>query len=138
MATGYPAAFLFTFASARFDPAGEPENPAGGVAGHAVLDWLAAGLEALGYRTSRPPHPEAWGWYLRVDAGGEHYDVSAARQPARDRHRWLVQVRKQHTLWEKLRGRSRMQVDEALPRDVERLLREGDGIEDLAVDHEEV
>jgi hypothetical protein len=140
MATGYPAAFVFTFSSQRFDPDADPENPFGGAPGHGVLTWLGSELEALGYPTSGAPQPEDWGWYLRADAGGHYYDVGAARQADRDRNatRWLVQVRKQHTLWHKLRGRNRMQVDEPLPRAIERILREADGLEDLVVDHEDV
>lgn len=116
---------LLRFRSARFDSADEPPNPINPIRGHAVLVFGGAALRAEGFRCG-DPQPEDWGWYLDVvdDAGGR-YLVGASGDPAGDGDtEWCLQLHARRSLWERIRGVHRLDLDTPLVAILERRLRD--------------
>ena len=114
---------LFRFRTGRFDPAAEDPNPINPIPGQAVLRWLAGELRARGYEPSEV-EPEDWGWLVYVPDAGWRHLVGASGEPAAGVETdWTLQIHRQRSLWEKLRGAHPLDARSSLVLAIEELLR---------------
>ena len=128
-------AHLITFTTSRFDVGAEPPNPVNPIAGHGVLAWVGEQLGTRGYQVTEPDY-EDWGWYMLVDDAQEHYMVGAsgdAEEQAADVE-WIVQVNRERTLMDQIRGRNKLADDDRLFALIEELVRAQDDMADIQVD----
>ncbi|MES2521770.1 MAG: hypothetical protein V4617_03645 [Gemmatimonadota bacterium] len=118
-------AHLFTFTSGRFSRAQEPPNPINDIGGHGVLAWLAAELRRLQIAAT-DPDAEDWGWYSSVTADGVSYLLGASGEweDADAGTRWVVQLERHRSLWDKVSGANKLESDDALSMRIEALLRD--------------
>ena len=119
-------AYVIQFRSAGFDVSSEPANPINPIFGHSLLIWLGVHLAAAGIETPEPDY-EDWGWYYDVPAFDATYLVGAsaeldegARDDALD---WTLQIEKHRSVLDRFRGRNKIQTDDPLCREIERVIR---------------
>ncbi len=79
--------------------------------------------------------PEDFGWYVEVHDAGASYIVVASgdAQVTDSENAWIIQVRKNRSLSEKLFGKAKLEVDDPLVGVVERTLRGANGIRNIEV-----
>ena len=107
----------------RFDPARETSNPINPIAGEALLAWLAVEIRTHGFEPT-DPEPEDWGWYMDVSAGETSYLVGASGEAGEGTVvRWVIQIHRHRTLWQRLRGAARLAPDDPLVAAVVEVLR---------------
>lgn len=129
-------AHVVTFRTAKFDPEAEPANPINPIAGHAVLAWLQGALRPAGYECGEPD-AEDWGWYMNVTGQAATYLVGASGERDADDDSpidWAVQIHRQRSLSDKLRGRNAHAADDHLTDIVERAVRAEPAFANIEVD----
>ena len=128
-------AHLFTFSSTKFDITRETPNPINPIAGESVLQWLREELNDSLYE-STAPETEDWGWYVYVNGAGASYLVGASAEATEPHRRveWTIQVHKQRSLMDKVRGANKLTEDDPLSALIERIIRAGADVSDLDID----
>jgi hypothetical protein len=125
---------IISFKSSQFDVTAETPNPINPIAGESLLGWLRGKLIARGYEVTAP-EPEDWGWYVDLRSGEKSYLVGAScdldQAEPRD---WIVQVRLERSLTDKLFGRNKMADNDAVSAHIEALIRESGGALEVEVD----
>jgi hypothetical protein len=143
---------LISFKTSRFDVTRERPNESNAFAGESVLGWLRDELAKHQYE-STAPDMEDWGWYIDVKGAGNSYLVGASAQveykdddgstlsynvSASAVLDWTIQIHKQRTVMEKLLGKNRMTVDDALCALVEKIVRSDSRLEEVSVERDGV
>ena len=138
---------LISFKSNRFDVTRETPNESNAFAGESVLGWLREELAKHQYESTMPGM-EDWGWYIDVKGAGSSYMIGASAEVEyKDEAAsaltydvspnamldWNLQIHKQRTVLEKLRGKNAMATDDALCALVERIVRSESRLEDVSV-----
>jgi len=126
--------YLFAFSGTKFDVSKESPNPINPIAGEGVLTWLRTALIDAHYQVTEVA-PEDFGWFVEVRGGGAAYMVVASgdAQVTDSEIAWIIQVRKNRSLSEKLLGKNKLTADDPLVGVVERTLRVADGIRNIEV-----
>jgi hypothetical protein len=124
--------YLFAFRTAKFDVSKESPNPINSIAGESVLTWLKSVLVEAQYQVTEAA-PEDFGWYVDVYRAAASYMVVASGdvQVTDPERSWIVQIRKNRSLSEKLLGRGKLTADDPLVGVVERALRGAAGIRNI-------
>jgi hypothetical protein len=96
--------------------------------GEDLAEWLGQQLTARGITTGAP-YQEDWGWELFAQQGLRGYFLGVTgylREPAAGRNdgEWRIMVAKKRSMWDKLRGRNTLTVDEPILSVVDTILRE--------------
>ena len=127
-------AHLISFTTARFDVSSEKPNPINPIGGQSVLLWLREELVRAQYRVTEPD-TEDWGWYIEVEGADAFYLVGASTDAAEPTPTvdWVVQVRKNRSVMDKVLGRNKMAADDPLFALIERLVRADNRIERVSV-----
>lgn len=140
-------AHLISFKSSRFDVTRETPNESNAFAGESVLSWLREELAKHQYE-STIPGMEDWGWYIDVKGAGSAYMVGASAEveykdeagsplsydvSANAMLDWNLQIHKQRTVMEKIRGKNVMAADDALCALLERIVRSDSRLEEVSV-----
>ncbi|MEM7412156.1 MAG: hypothetical protein AAF430_18150 [Myxococcota bacterium] len=127
-------ALVIEFRSTAFDVSREPENPVNPIFGHSLLTWLGPQLATTGIEVPAPDY-EDWGWYVDVSAFGASYLVGASAEveesASAEPVAWVVQIEKQRSLWERIRGHNQLATDDPLCVRVLELLRSEASTKDL-------
>jgi hypothetical protein len=95
------------------------------------LAWLRPKLEAAGYGVEGP-NTEDWGWYLSVQGSSGRYILGAIAWPSSDGPvvDWRLQMWRQRSLRDRLRGRGHITLQDPLVETTARILRtEGEASE---------
>jgi hypothetical protein len=126
--------YLFSFRTTDFDVSKESPNPINPIAGECVLKWLRSVLVEAHYQVTEAS-PEDFGWYVEVHSAGASYMVVASgdAQVVDSECAWIIQVRKNCSLSEKLLGKNKLTADDPLVGVVERTLRGADGIRNIEI-----
>ena len=128
-------AHVITFRSSMFDVTKETPNPINPIAGEGVLLWLRGKLEIAQYEVT-VPDSEDWGWYVYVRGAGASYMVGAGADipeqgPVEE---WTIQVHKQRSLKDRIKGVGKLAADDPLSALIESIMRAEKGIESIDVD----
>lgn len=139
---------LISFKTNRFDVTKERPNESNAFAGEGLLKWLRAEIGNHQY-ASTEPDTEDWGWYIDVMGPAGSYLVGATAEveykPGEEEAAlsydvaadaildWTVQIHKHRTLKEKLFGKNKMAVDDALGALIERIVRSDGTLKDVLV-----
>ena len=133
-------AHIISFRTGLFDPASEPENPINPIAGQSALVWLRKRVLGQVYEATEPDY-EDWGWYIEVHGDGATYTVGAIcfdedREPNQSHFEWMIQVVKRRRVFDVLRGRNAMTVDDELTATISDALRADPAFEGVTVEFE--
>ncbi len=122
-------AHVISFKTGKFDPSKEKANPIQPIAGLGVLEWIRAALKGTAY-TATMPGAKDWGWQMDVRGKDASYMVGASGKPEESASevRWVVQIHNHRGFLEKLRGRNKMQTNDALAAIILTLIRKDDAI----------
>ncbi len=138
---------LISFKSNRFDVTRETPNESNAFAGESVLGWLREELAKHQYE-STVPGMEDWGWYIDVKGAGSLYMVGASAEVEYKAEAdsalsydvspnamldWTLQIHKNRTVMEKLRGKNDMAADDALSALIEKIVRSDGRAEEVSV-----
>jgi hypothetical protein len=130
-------AHIISFRTRKFDVTKETPNPTNPIAGQSVLRWLGAEL-ATSHYTATEPDTEDWGWYIDVTGNDGSYLVGASADVdgATPDVEWVIQVHRHRSMKDKLLGRNKMAMDDALVALIERIVRAEPQISDVSVERE--
>lgn len=131
-------AHLISFVTDRFDPAKETPNPINPIPGEALLLWLWDRLQVLGFVASLPD-TEDWGWYVYVQADRDapRYLIGASGEVESGADlRWVIQIHKVRSLWDKIFGRNKLPPNDGLSEAVGQLVRSETDFRNVSVEKE--
>ena len=99
-----------------------------------MLLWLREELLRAQYRVTEPD-TEDWGWYIHVEGADASYLVGASAEAADATPvvAWVVQVRKDRSLKDKILGRRKMAADDPLFALIEQIVRGDSRIQQVSV-----
>jgi len=124
---------VIRFKTRKFDLSKERPNPINPIFGESLLLWLAE--KAGGNPPISPPGTEDWGWYSYIDWHGRSYMLGAcAYDEENGLHEWVLQIEKQRSLTERLRGREAMTPDDECVKFVLNLLKNEPEFSEVSVD----
>jgi hypothetical protein len=128
-------AHIISFATSRFDIAGEPPNPINPIAGHSVLAWLKPQLVQAGYRVT-DPDAEDWGWYIEASNVTGSYLVGASgdTDTTASPVEWTIQVHRHRSVSDRIFGRGKLTDDDPLAALIATLLEGDEGITRVVIE----
>ena len=102
---------VIRFKTRMFDVTKERPNPINPIRGESLLLWLAQ--KTKDNPSISQPDTEDWGWYAHVDWHGRSYMLGAcAYDEENGPNEWVLQIEKQRSLMERLRGKETMNPED--------------------------
>ena len=126
-------AAVIRFKTRMFDLTKERPNPINPIHGESLLIWLAERTKENLSISS--PDAEDWGWYSHVDWHGRSYMLGACAYDEEDGlNEWVLQIEKQRTAMERLRGKETMAPEDECVEFFLKLLKSEPQISEVSVD----
>lgn len=128
-------AAVIRFKTRMFDITKERPNPINPIPGESLLLWLAE--KTRGKLSMSQPGAEDWGWYCYVDWNGRSYMLGSCAYEEEDQggpNEWLLQIEKQRSLIERLRGREKLGPDDQCVEFFRKLLKSEPEFSEVSVD----